>query len=387
MTCNRPAAWIVVTALAVPLLIPVQPAAAQAPIPDAIKTGTEPERQRIAVQQYIKAQVERLSSTDPAARAAARDALVSESGATAAPSAGANAPTASYIDVYATELNAELSRVLTAAETPMEAKLNAAIVVQRVARGDRNARLEPSAKAAMSAKADPVALWGVKASAQLVPASLGVRPRNNDLLAQVLATTQARKSDVLVVDAYDALTLTTYSTPADQLRVSIPDARWRELVPLVWPALAKHWSARLERFDPGAGTNASGSPVDPSAEQIPASFVGSVRTWPALQPAQQLEAAQLLINQLSAAAERVVAGGDDREAFGNVARRTAAALSVIGDTEGNAALRDAGRAAAGLGPNATVAAVRQAATAVITAARAVPKFAKLQPPPVSTRPS
>lgn len=387
MTCNSPAVWFAAAALALPLLFRPPPAAAQAPIPDAIKTGTEPERQRAAVQQYIKAHVERLSADDPSARTTSRDALVSESGATAAAAGGSSAPTASYIDVYAAELNTELARILSAADASMEARLNAAIVVQRVARADRNARLEPAARAALAAKAEPVVLWGLKASAQLLPSSLAVRRTNNELLAQVLATGLERGTNVLAIDAYDALTLTSYSTAADQLRVTIPDARWRELVPVVWPALAKLWAARLDRYAQAPSPDGSTPAVDPSPEQIPASFVGSVRTWPALQPPQQLEAAQLLLNQLTVAAERVVAGGSERDAFANVARRTAAALSVIGEAEGNAALREAGRAAAGLGANATPAAVRQAAAAVVTAAKAVPKFSKLQSPPASTRPS
>lgn len=376
MTRNCLAAWFVLAGIAAVPALNIQPAALAQAIPENIKSATAVDQITPPIQSFIRAQVGRLKGTDATARAAARDALVSESGATAA----AGSISAAYRDVYASVLNAELATLFPA--SPLETRVNAAIVAARVAPRDINAHLDGVARAALADPQQPVILWGLKAAAQLIPASLSARPANNTLLASVAKAAAANLNSTLVVDAYDALTLTSHSGDIRQLRDQIPDDRWRKLVPLVFPELGKLWQARLELF-------ASGAPIDPSPERIPAVFVTSLRgNWQLMTQQQQAQAMQWMINQLSLAGERALQSPQEKELFiGTVYRSTAAALLVVGEAEGNEALQTAGRSAAGLSGTAQAGTIQQATENVISAVRATPKFAQLQTPPKAQSPA
>lgn len=379
MTRNCLAAWFVLAGIAAVPTLTLAPAAAAQAIPDTVKSATAVDQISPPVQAFIREQVARLKGVDPAARSAARDALVAESGALSAPGIPA-AGTAAYRDVYATLLNAELTTLFPAA--PLEARLNAVIVAARVAPRDINAHLEGVAKAAITDKQDPVVLWGMKAGAQLLPASLSVRPANNALLAAISKSAAEHLTSTLVIDAYDALTLTSYSGDIRQLRDQIPDDRWRKLVPQVLPELYKVWQARLELY-------ASGKAIDPSPERIPAVFVTSLRgNWQLLTPPQQLQAMQCMVNQLSLAGERATLAAGEKELFiSTVYKSTAAALLVVGESERSDALQSAGRSAGALSGTAQPASIEQATAGVLSAARSIPKFAQLQPPPKAQTPS
>jgi hypothetical protein len=209
----------------------------------------------------------------------------------------------------------------------------------------------------------------------LLPASLNFRPANNALLAAVSESAMQNADTVLIVDAYDALTLTSYSSDARQLRDLIPEDRWRKLVPLVFPELLKLWSARLDMY-------ARGAPIDPSAERIPALFVGNLRTWPALPGPQQVQAMQMMVNQLSLSGDRAIASAVEKDLFVNtVYRPTAGAISVIGQAENLEAIVNAGRAGNGISGSTVATAIEQATNNIIGAVKSSTKFSSLKPPP------
>jgi hypothetical protein len=161
----------------------------------------------------------------------------------------------------------------------------------------------------------------------------------------------------------------------------IPEDRWRKLAPIVFPELGKLWQARLDLYVRGA-------PIDPTPERIPAQFVTTQRSWRALSPQQQLQSMQWMMNQLSLAGDRAGLAAADKEAFINgVYKNTAGAIVVVGQLENSEALQAAGRTANAVSPSAQPQAIEQATAGVLTAAKAVAKFANLQPPPEAQTPA
>jgi hypothetical protein len=345
-----------------------------AEIPDSIKTSVDASKQRDTIQAFIREKISALIGPDPVARSAARESLIDNA------AIDKSNTSVAYKDVYAEELDNELVKAIKGAS--MEGRLNAAIVAARVARGDRGAQLADTAIAAISDESEPVMLWGVKIAAQLMPAALSVS-KTPPVLTKITTVAAGEPPARVIPEIYDVLTLTSYSSDPQAIRSVIPDAQWRTLVPLISPELFKFWRARLSGI-------AAGSNVEPAAEVIPPKFVGVLRTWSAMPPAQQVEAMQLLVDQLSLAAERFSsAAGAERDAFLQVLKSTGSALEVIGggSLERSPALEGAARAVRNLGPNSTGAAVDNAVLQAISAVKAIPKFSQLKPAPSVAPPS
>ncbi len=331
--------------------------------PNADKT---PERE--IVQKYVQEQVEKLKAEDSAARTSARDALISRVGG------GGGATTAHpvFIDFFSGEINTEIKKAL--ADPKLETRLNAAIVVARIAPSDKAAKLSEAAVVALGDQQAPVVLWGMKAAAQLLPNALIVQPKNNPLLAKISEVGLARAGTTTVVEAYDALTLTSESTDSTLLRDRIKEAEWKKLVPLLLPELNKLWAARLDLY-------ATGKIAEPMAEVIPAVFISQQRSWSALTPEQQAATMQMLHDQLSLAGELASAGLPEKAAYTRVVQRTASAIQVIAQQENNKALGDAASAAVKVQENTPGPAIGAATTQVLAAIKAAPKFAATKPPP------
>lgn len=356
---------LVWAAVAVPLL-GTGLTGALADIPPSVVTSADAGASRPVISDYVKEQAFRLSNEDAATRSAARDALVQK--------VSTGTPSQAFVDVYIESAVPELTKLL--ADAKLETRLNAAIVCYRFSEKDRNARLAPVAIAAMGDKQISVVLWGTKAAAQILPNALqahaGTAPL--PLLVKVNETTAAHVNDMVVVEAYDALTLTTGSTDPAAMPTRFPAATWSKLVPQVLPDLQKLWEARLKQY-------VSGDPIEATAETVPARFVSVQRTWTSLKPDQQAKLMQMLVNQLSLAGERAAVGGANKDAYIKVMNLTGGSLVAIAGHEGAAGLEPPARAATALTNTSNPTSITNAVNGVVTAVKAIPKFSKLQDPP------
>lgn len=344
------------------------PAVAQiASIPAAVKSSPQPER--ATIQAFIADRAQRIAGTDAAARTAARDALIDESGVGAQ---GAAAPAGAYIDLYLDELNTELLRLLD--NPSLEVRLNGIIVAARLARGDRNARLTPVIIKALDDKSAPVLLWGMKAAADALPLSLSnpLNARNNPLLAKVGTTARAHPRAMFVGDAYDALTLTASKSDPLSLQSRYPEPVWKTMVPLVVPELDRLWGTRLDLM-------ASADAPDPAAEIKPLLFFTEARTWSALDPQAKFDVVQLAHDQLLLAGQRAAQESPEREVYVNLVRRTAGFLMVVAEKEGAPGVRETGaRIQKAVESNTAGPVIIESVELMLPALQAVPKFAKIQ---------
>lgn len=353
---------LVWAAVAVPLFGTAM-TVALADIPPSVVTSADASAHRAEISAYIKEQTFRLSNEDAAIRSAARDALAQK--------VTTGNPSQAFVDVYIESAVPELTKLL--ADAKLETRLNAAIVSFRLSEKDRNAKLAPVAIAAMGDKQLPVILWGAKSAAQILPGALLAQAGNAPLplLAKINETAAAHVNDMVAVEAYDALTLTTGSTDPAALPNRFPNQNWGKLVPLVLPDFQKFWDARLKQY-------VNGDPAEVAAEIVPARFVSVQRTWTSLKPDQQAALMQMLVNQLSLAGERAAVGGANKDAYIKVVQVTASSLGAIGSHEGASGLENAARAANVLTNTSNATSITNAVNGVVTAVKAIPKFSKLQ---------
>jgi hypothetical protein len=182
-------------------VLTVSPALAQrGGLPSDLKSAPDVRPRSAEITAFVSAQVTQLGNDkDPAAQQRARDLLIREG----AP--GGVQPSGSFLASYAAALNTAL---LPVAKSPnARTRLNAAIVVQRVAKTTSSANLEPVTAAFAQDACAGVALWGMRAAQYILPVE-AASGTGGKLSAAILAGAKkhADEGDVLE-EAYKAITL------------------------------------------------------------------------------------------------------------------------------------------------------------------------------------
>ncbi|HRK31652.1 MAG TPA: hypothetical protein PLD59_11285 [Tepidisphaeraceae bacterium] len=360
---TRFAMWATAAGLTVCSLPFSAPTFADLPLSVVTSPDADKGANREAIKKHVAEQVEKLVSEDPAVRTSGRDGLVSRVTQTAHPV---------FVDFYCSEINIQIRPAL--ADAKLESRLNAAIVLARLAPADRAAKLSESVITVLGDKQEPVKLWGMKAAAQLLPSSITVQSLNNPLLAKVSEVAQSAAGSTLIVEAYDGLTLTTHSSEVIALRDRYSNADWERLIKVVMPEFRKLWATRLDQY-------IEGKVIEPMAEQIPTNFVSPLRSWTAMGKDQQVVVMQMLLNQLSLAGELAGDALEAKPAYIRVIQRTAGAIQVIAQHENNRALGDVASAIGKLPDTAAAATIEGAIAPMQKAIIAVPKFASIKPAP------
>lgn len=137
------------------------------PIPDSVRTGAAMNAAGVAqVGAFISAEAKNLANPDAAIQRQAREALV----AAAFPVNKAANPNASpaFLMEYAGKVDEAMFPLLDAKYDP-RIRLNAAIVLARIAEPANNTRLARATAAALKDPAEPVVLWGIKAARHIIP--------------------------------------------------------------------------------------------------------------------------------------------------------------------------------------------------------------------------
>jgi hypothetical protein len=365
--CRRRSRWglILAPAAAAALLAVGFPLAARAQVlpkevVEAANADTPQTTQ--AIQQYIAAQVKKLTGDNARDRKDARNDLErTASSQTASPS---------FLSAYAAELGRQLVPVAGNKSVPV--RLNAAIASYGVARRSGGLQLADITRKFMSDDAEPVALWGVKAAGVLLPAELRGGGANNkdSLTATILATTERfPDSGAIAEDAYDALTLGIGA--GGQPLAGVTPAMIRAVAPKVMDLLQR----RVELYK-------GLLPANPFADVDAGTFLTFQGVWDSLQPPERLRAAQLLNDLIGLGGQQAQAGGADVDPeLSKMLQYAGSAVSVLAGRVKDANLQAAGKALGTISPRTTGDDVAKRAAALTAAMEANPQLKGLKPPP------
>jgi hypothetical protein len=270
-----------------------------------IKTSPDAAKSRDVIAAAVKDRAAELGGADPAKRSSARDAFISD----------ANAPniTTEFLDTYAQELNTQLKPLVDPGQQDVKIRLNAAIVVARVAEKANNPRLAEITEILLNDKSDAVVNWGLKAAKFVLPQVLAAGLPQGKALIKLI---RARTNDpVLLPLVYDALSIDFQNNRnAPQFAKMVAGA-----VPEVIGVLR-------ERID----LMRKQAPPDPAVDSAGMNFLVATHVWGRQTPQQQLETVQLLSDYLSVAGHRAAMNaGTDKEQLTKAVQNAATALGAI----------------------------------------------------------
>lgn len=349
-------------------------APAVSPIPVAAQqagTNAEIGKHRPAIDAFIAARVASLLGDDPAARAAARDALTGNQGGALPGNA-----TLVYFNAYASSLNAALLPALANAGDVQ--RLNAAICVAKVSDRVNNSALAGVVRLLLKDQTEAVVLWGLKAAAPMVPVIAGnPLDANAALLPELVATAKARGSNGWIVDdAYSAL------TPNLAAR-NLQPAQFSATVNAILPQVHAMLLHRVSEFSKGV-------PPAPSADIKATNFFVVTSVWKAMTPAQQFDSIQLMADLLGAATTQFAARQDERPKLTQLVIFAGKAFQLVGDFIGSAPVTAAGQVVSQSNQGTAPGQLAQNVSALLTVTKSIPTFKDLRVggvSPASTQPA
>ncbi len=328
---------------------------------DALKGATSVAAAGPQIAGYVNEQVTQLTSEDPAASAAAREALID------AASPGRVNPTAAFLSAFAGALNTGIAPALKHESDLV--RLNAAIVVARVAERTEGAALKGSTIALLNDESPFVVLWGLKAARAVIPALLrNEAARVDDILAAVVKAAGAHGSGAIgspiAVEAYEALMLDIF----EPTRTKPSDRALRMVIPVMQQLLQQR-----------AGMYVKTLPPEPMAENRATLFLVNSRVWGLHDAKQKLASVQVMSNLVGLGAQHFndatpAQRGDLAPMISNVA----AAIAVVPEAAPiQPQLTPATKVVASTAPEE----VTRLVAAIVPALKTVNLFAAIQPPP------
>lgn len=303
-------------AATLPAIIP----AVSAPVRPSANAYTNPQASQKELDAFVAQNLQNLlNDTNPEAQAKARDNLkeaTQQSGAPASPT---------FLLEYGQALNnAFLAKLTPQNKLTVRQRLNIAIVAAKFAYSADNITLQDTTKALLKDPAEPVVLWGLKAAQPQVPQLLkfagGKVPA---LVALIVPAVFANPSGPIFEEGYQALSGND-KVVADELM--------------------KLWQNRLTQYQTKV-------PQDPSADGRPAFKLTTAQMWAAVvnNPATQQKVMQMVVDQLSAAAQWADQPGNDdtRAQLVALCRQCVAGLQVVGQHQKQQQLQTAAATALG----------------------------------------
>ncbi|MGB7156694.1 MAG: hypothetical protein WBD40_01430, partial [Tepidisphaeraceae bacterium] len=336
-------------------------------IPDAVKTTQPPNNAAIAaaVDGFVPAQVEALASTDAAARGAAREALVDGA------SARQGDVTPTYLAAYAKAVSDKIAPVLTNESDLV--RLNAAIVVAKVAEKADDLSLRPAVLVLLKDKSPYVALWGIKGARAIIPAAIR-NPlfKGDEAIGGIVKAVGAHAGSMggpIVLEGYDALVF----------EVLNPNAALRptdKMITAVIPPIQELLQQRVTTYRKGI-------PAEPFAEVKPTSFLSNGKVWALQTPQQRLTSMQLMSDLIGLAAQHAVAAapGVNRDKLQTIIGHVASAMAVVPEVSSSAAVKDKLTPVTKINQSTPAAGITEAVSGVADALKTIKGFEKLTPPP------
>jgi hypothetical protein len=328
-------------------------------IPMSAKNATDATTSRATIAQFIQSQIISLLSDDPAIQKTARDRLIAECPA---------GSSGSYFDVYGHELNAAVMAAMNRNPLPpLRVRLNMAVVVETVARVGQTTQVRDAVIAMMNDPSDAVALWGMKAAAQVLPQVLQnpVLLANDKLLPAFLSSVKLHPGAGFVAsEAYRALSLANVA--------GINPNQVQQLIPHVIKPMLDVLEFRVSLYQ-------SGIPDNAEAEKTVATFFNSTN-YNAAGPADQHRIIQDMVNLITLAGEQSLNANKPQLAeIIDVLKYAAQELIVVSQ---NPAVTNALVSLTQLAPGSSPQSIEQKTKTVYGALQTV--FQYLQQPPTIT---
>lgn len=216
-----------------------------------------------------------------------------------------------FSDAYCRKLGPALEALLAPAK-PMRTRLNAAIILARVAEASANVRLTPAIKLALSDSSDGVALWGMKAAKAVIPSELQVQVAGQrpPILSAIAPAMVKHPMGEVAMEAFDVVGTVGRLNPltSTQIKAVIPVAQ--------------------ELLNIRAKLYANGVPEMPGVELAGATFLAT-RAWKDQTAEDRVKSVQVLFDLL-VRANQAKAGAAGNSDLKKVVDGSAGAILVIG---------------------------------------------------------
>ena len=316
--------------------------------------GVGPNATMIAA--VVKSAVADLSGNDPIKRASAREQLAYE---VKAP--GGTVYSAQFFETYAKELNVQLSPLLANPDTKI--RLNAAIVVARVAEQINNPDMLSLTEKLLADKSPAVLMWGLIAAQNMLPSLLevGLPAQQVKLIVDITSHASDPK---LVAGVYDALSL-NYS----KVKIMEIPPNWNKAVGLVVPQILSLLSARRDLYR-------NQVVKEPQADVDGMNCLVNGVIWDQMTTAQRLQTIQVISDIAGLAAQHADNNaGADRDQLIFAVNKAASAIAAAAYHVGHPEFRNSVRAMLNLQPNAQN--VGATVAPLPAAIRQVPEWSKV----------
>jgi hypothetical protein len=232
----------------------------------------------VVIDSWVDAQAKDLASGDRDKVVAARQAL----------SLTGSAPnkSAAFLQIYGKAINAKLMPVAEGRDA--HAKLNAAMVANRVADMGSTAEVIPLVVRLIGDDSAGVALYGVRAASSMIPKALADtnRPGRDRLVPALLgAMKKHADSEAVVAECYQAMVRVL---AAGGQNAQLP----QNVVVAATPPVIEGLVQLLEQRAPAFG---AGDIVEPMAEGPAISFLARPASWAAMNPQTQARAVKVIL--------------------------------------------------------------------------------------------
>jgi hypothetical protein len=303
---------------------------------------------------------------DPGTVAMVRQWLITEDPPTAMPP---------YQEAYSQALNRMFMSVLAQPDTPINAKINIALVIKDLAAPKMN--LVPTAQKLLADKCPAVVYMGEQAAFAILRVALqnpNFKPAMRDALLKT------------IVEGVE-------NNPDGPLAGFIADQAYRAMNPTMWGAklqdlqgdnLSALFDYNMKLQESRINLYKAGVPAYPTADTFASFLLLSRDAWNAMNPDQQLKAVQLAVNLVSLMGQRMAVTGlvgsqaqDLFEAF----KEEGNWLKDLGDMLGDGQVSQAGDQISRLTGGTPLPTVKSTCEALFPAVQQNPAFSTLEPPP------
>jgi hypothetical protein len=319
---------------------------AQTALPRAAKEASSMAAYQQQIDAFVEGEVKRLLSDEPEDQKAAREALVGET--MIGPGAPANS---TYLATYAASINSNIKPALTASD--VRQRLNAAIVVARVAEIARNDALLQSTTTLLNDKEAVVVIWGQKAAGWTLSALLA-RPNSDGVKQITTAIVAAAKKHTMAPvaqEAYAAL-MQGRSLQGDKLAAVIPSL--------------------LALYDWRAQQYIEAIPDEPLTENDVTTYL-ALNVWRNSPADQRVNVLQGITNLFMLASARAAAFPEEereaRDPVITVVKNVAKAMSVMEELKNDTNIKAAAENASKISNSTPSETIRENASAVFTLIR------------------
>lgn len=334
-------------------------------LPENVRTSADAGPFRGQIADFVNRHVSRMKSGSSAELSASREALVAAVG---------GQPSISFNELYADAINSAIPTLLK--EERVAVRVNAAIVVTRVAERTSSARLAPVVKAMLSDESPGVAIWSMRAARPLLLSILSdpILSSNNLVPVVVEAASKHLGSGPVAAEAYNALT----SALLDRsVRSTFTTPQLQKLVPVIIDAVQSILEQRVKLYEQGI-------PPDPSVDGKGAMlFLLDTQNWQIASEKQKSKTAELALwaGVLAAKRQSQQEYASKRTELLEVVRYHGRSLMLLADFTQSASLKSAAEDMARVTNFSPSAQVLQAASDIPDAVRSVPLFKSVQMPP------